>query len=248
MKLVKLGGSVITYKGRRPRYRGKVVEALAAELAPFRDGLSIVHGGGSFGHPLAQRYGLHQGAKGVDQMMGFAEVHASMRDLNGRVLEALRSAGIPSVSVPPPSLLKMEGGKITSFHGQTFLDHLQSGLVPVTFGDVVLDGSQGSAIVSGDDLMFHLSRLIDPDIVVFVADVEGIRGVDGSILPVVGPPLPDLGGPEGIDVTGGLNRKLEAMVQIARLGIRVLLLGGLVPGRLRRALEGREVPGTVVRA
>lgn len=248
MKLVKLGGSVITYKGRRPRYRGKVVEALAAELAPFRDELCIVHGGGSFGHPLAHRYGLHEGTEGSDRTMGFALLHASMRDLNGRVLEALRSMGIHSVSIPPPSLLTMDGGKIASFRGQTFLDHLEAGLVPVTFGDVVLDESQGSAIVSGDDLMFHLSRLLDPQLVIFVADVEGIRGADGSIVPVVSPPLPDLGGPEGIDVTGGLNRKLEAMLQIARLGTRVLLLSGLVPGRLRAALEGREVPGTIVRA
>ncbi len=245
---MKLGGSVITYKGRRPRYRGKVVAALASELSAFRDGLCIVHGGGSFGHPLAHRYGLHEGTKGRDEKMGFALVHASMRDLNGRVLEALRSTGIPAVSIPPPSLLTMDGGRIATFRGQVLLDHLEAGLVPVTFGDVVLDESQGSAIVSGDDLMFHLARLLEPEIAIFVADVEGIRGADGSIVPVVSPPLPDLGGPEGIDVTGGLNRKLQAMLQIARLGTRVLLLGGLVPGRLRAALEGREVPGTIVKA
>ncbi len=248
MKLVKLGGSVITYKGSRPRYRRKVMEGLAAELAPFRDELCIVHGGGSFGHPLAYRFGLHRGIDRRKQLMGFAEVHASMRDLNTRVLKALRSEAIPAVSVSPPLLVKMVGGKVASFRGQSLLDHLEAGLVPVTFGDVVLDEAQGSAIVSGDELMYQLARLVRPEIAVFVADVGGVKDANGSVIPSISSPLPELEDvEEGIDVTGGLGGKVDAMLRIAREGPRCLLLSGLVEGRLGRALQGGTVPCTEVR-
>lgn len=247
MKLVKLGGSVITYKGRTPRYRRVVTESLAAQLAPFKDELCIVHGGGSFGHPLAHRYRLHRGGAERRELMGFAEVRSSMKVLNGRLLEALHSVGIPAVSIPPFPLLKMRDGRITSFHGQPLLDHLEAGLVPVTYGDVVLDDDRGSAIVSGDDLMYQLARLLKPGLAIFVADVEGIRGEDESLVPVVSAPLTGLeAAEEGLDVTGGLGGKVRAMLQIARLGTRVLLLSGLVPGRLQAAMEGQSVPCTEV--
>lgn len=248
MKLVKLGGSAITYKGRDRRFRRRVTERLAAELAPFKDDLCIVHGGGSFGHPLAHAFRLQQGMAGADQLQGFAQVHHSMRDLNLRVLGVLQAQGIPAVSIPPALLVTVENGKVSSFASKTFWQHIDRGLVPVTFGDVVLDGVRGSSILSGDDLMLHLARDLDPELAVFVADVEGVRGPDGSILQEVSRPLPDLTYPEGRDVTGGLQRKLDLMMQMAEEGHRCLLLSGLVRGRLKAALEGRRVPGTEVRA
>ncbi len=171
-----------------------------------------------------------------------------MRELNERVLEALHSHSIPAISLPPAPLVTLQRGEVTSFNGKPFLQHLHAGLVPVTFGDVVLDAAQGSAILSGDDLMLLLARLLRPEVVIFVADVEGVRAPDGSLLTVVTSALPELSWSETrTDVTGGLQRKLHLMLQLAKEGFPCQLISGMVRGRLRAALEGRPVPGTMVR-
>ncbi|MEE9236662.1 MAG: isopentenyl phosphate kinase [Thermoplasmata archaeon] len=248
MKLVKLGGSVITFKGERRRFRSKITEELAGELTPFKEELCIVHGGGSYGHPLAHRYELHRGLHRQEQLAGFAEVHRSMRELNGRVLRALQSHTIPAVSIPPAPLVSMEGGEVVSFTGGPFQRYLDAGLVPVTFGDVVLDSLRGSAVLSGDDLMLLLARVLKPVTTIFVADVDGVKGPDGTLLPVVSSTLSDVPLLEDeMDVTGGLRRKLSLMLQMAKEGFRCLIISGLARGRLRGALEGRDVPCTEVR-
>lgn len=238
---------MITYKGERRRFRGKVMDSLARELAPFKGALCIVHGGGSYGHPLAHRYGLHRGM-GPQQLVGFAEVHRSMRQLNDRVLGALHAKGIPAVSIPPAPLVSVRDGKVMAFRGDAIVEHLDLGLVPVTFGDVVPDSSRGSSILSGDDLMVQLARLLRPEAAIFVTDVDGVMGPDGALLPIITSRVPDLPWElEGTDVTGGLKRKLSLMLDIAKEGCRCLLLNGRAPGRLRAALEGKEVPSTEVR-
>jgi isopentenyl phosphate kinase len=248
MKLVKLGGSVITYKGERKRFRRGVMEALAKQLAPFKEGLCLVHGGGSFGHPLSHRYSLHGGMAGGQDLLGFAEVHRSMRELNQRVLRALHGWQVPAVSIPAATLVSVRGGRVVDFRGEAFIQHLKAGLVPVTFGDVVLDALKGSAILSGDDLMVELTRLLEPEAAIFVTDVDGVRGADGSLLPLITSSLPDIPWQrEETDVTGGMRRKLDIMLDIAKEGCRCLLINGMVPERLQAALKGRKVPCTEVR-
>ncbi|MFQ5987095.1 MAG: isopentenyl phosphate kinase [Thermoplasmata archaeon] len=248
MYLIKLGGSALTYKGSRPRVRRKVLAELAAELAPFKGDLCLVHGGGSFGHPLAHAHGLHRGLRGDDGVMAFAEVQRSMRDLNGRVLEALHAAGLPAVSVPPASLVRMRAGDLESLSTRPFQEALGAGLVPVTYGDAALDAVQGAAICSGDDLMVHLARALRPELALFVADVEGIVGPEGRVLDVIRGEVPDLSWTEPPeDVTGGMRAKVLRMLDIARDGSRCLLVSGFVPGRVGAVLGGERVPATEVR-
>ncbi|MFQ6012777.1 MAG: isopentenyl phosphate kinase [Thermoplasmata archaeon] len=248
MYLIKLGGSALTYKGARPRLRRKVLTSLAAELAPFGRDLCLVHGGGSFGHPLAYAHGLHRGLRGDDGVMAFAAVQRRMRDLNGHVLDGLHAAGLPAVSVPPAPLVRMHAGELESLATRPFREALKAGLVPVTFGDAALDTGQGAAICSGDDLMVHLARALRPDLALFVADVEGIVGPEGRVLAVIRGEVPNLtwkAPPE--DVTGGMRAKVQRMLDIAREGARCLLVSGLVPGRVAAALDGKPVPSTEVR-
>ncbi|MFQ5907360.1 MAG: isopentenyl phosphate kinase [Thermoplasmata archaeon] len=248
MYLVKLGGSALTFKGSRPRIRRKVLASLASELAPFQGNLCLVHGGGSFGHPLAHATGLHQGLRGDDGVMAFAEVQRRMRILNGQVVDALHTAGVPAVSVPPASLVRMQGGNLESLATRPFQEALEAGLVPVTYGDAALDIKQGAAICSGDDLMVHLARALRPDLTLFVADVEGIMGPEGRVLEVIRGEVPDLPWEEPPeDVTGGMRAKVARMLDIARDGSRCLLVSGHVPGRVRAALGGKEVRATEVR-
>ena len=55
-----------------------------------------------------------------------------------------------------------------------------------------------------------------------------------------------IGAPAGVDVTGGMLHRVESALALAREGIPSLILNGLLPGVLERALRGEAVPGTEV--
>ena len=58
MHIIKLGGSVITAKGRYRTFMQKATSRIIEEIAQIKDQIIIVHGGGSFGHIPAHRYGI----------------------------------------------------------------------------------------------------------------------------------------------------------------------------------------------
>ncbi|MCR3883118.1 MAG: uridylate kinase, partial [Methanothrix sp.] len=58
IKILKIGGSVLTDKARLESARFEVVERIAAEIAGAGEGLILVHGAGSFGHIHAKNFGL----------------------------------------------------------------------------------------------------------------------------------------------------------------------------------------------
>jgi isopentenyl phosphate kinase len=64
LTIIKIGGSVATFKEKiKPIFREKIVSQLAKEFSDYRDShkkesFILVHGAGSFGHPLAKKYDL----------------------------------------------------------------------------------------------------------------------------------------------------------------------------------------------
>jgi isopentenyl phosphate kinase len=253
MILVKLGGSVITDKGRYRTFDQANAERLAREIVRSRKPVIIVHGAGSFGHVLAKKYRLNEGYRDHGQIKGLAQVSLDVRDLNLRLMDALQSAGLPCVSIPPGACSLMDGGKLVSFDMEVMHRYLDLGVVPVTFGDVVLDRKLGFGICSGDQLVGLLANEFDAKRVVFCADVDGvfssdphlhndarlIEQVDRSILSSL---------PRSVrhaDVTGSIYGKIESILELAK-GREALVINGRVRGRLERALKGEAVKGTRV--
>lgn len=256
MRLVKLGGSVITEKGRYRGLRSRHVARLAKELAPFaRSGLLVVHGAGSFGHIVAGRHRLAEGLRKPSQVLALARVQSDVRALNLAVLEAFERVRVPAVAVPPSVVVRFDDGELASLDGDPFEHFLRLGFTPVSFGDAVLDARRGFAICSGDDVMLELAKRFRPERVVFAADVDGVYTADpkrsrgANLLPEVSPATTsslDLSTRGVPDVTGSLEAKILKMAQIARHSGDVRIVNGLVPGRVARALRGRPVPGTKV--
>ena len=256
MRLLKLGGSVLTHKDRYRALRSRAVARLAREIAISggRD-LAVVHGAGSFGHVLARRYGLADGYHRPEQLLGLARVQRDVRSLNLAVLEALTRARVPAIAIPPSVVARFEGGRLASFDGDPFDHFLRLGFTPISFGDAVLDAQRGFAICSGDDVMLELARRFRPDRVVFAADVDGVFTADpkrvrsATLVARVSPatvPSIDLSPNAVADVTGSLEAKILKMAEIARFAGDVRIVNGLKPGRVARALRGRAVPGTKV--
>jgi len=260
MIVVKLGGSVITYKNGQRRVRGAVLAQLASELAAARDSLALVHGGGSFGHREAAKWGLRGGGPGPTApkrrlAAGARSVNDAMGLLNHRVLVTLQRAGLSPTGLPGAAVAKLRDGKLSSFDVAPFLSAFANGLVPVTYGDAAPDSVRGHAIVSGDQLAHALAKRLEAKRVVFVTDRDGLYtappGEAGARLArrVSGAALARLaarGGDGTHDVTGGMAGKLKEIRRIAALGIPVTIVNGLVPGRLRDALRGRPGVATTV--
>ena len=106
LTILKIGGSVITDKKGELAPRTEVINRLAEEIqkASLRN-LILVHGGGSFGHPAAQKYGVKEGLKKDAQKVGFAETHHVMTVLNGLVMDSLVWHNIPALSVTPSTCI-----------------------------------------------------------------------------------------------------------------------------------------------
>lgn len=245
--LIKLGGSVLTDKAIPFSFDHQVTRRLSSEIKDTRDDIIVVHGGGSFGHPGAKRYGLNT-PEPEDISRGTAEVQRDMRKMNQIVLEIMLEEGINAISVPGGLVSRYRDGDLVSLDEDTFLDYLAIGTTPVTFGDVALDETRGVTICSGDDIMSRMAYLADMS--VFVTNVDGIfkNGVVAErftrdMLPLTKKDMPE--NSKTIDVTGSMERKLELMLDMSK-HCDTYVVNGLVPGRLRSILDGEPTLCTVV--
>ncbi len=257
--VVKLGGSILTRKREAPRVRLKVLDRLAKELAACPDvPLVVLHGAGSFGHPMAMRFGLvrpsNPNGANADRRRGAAIVSAEVRRLHVRVLSEFVRVRMNPWSIPPAALALNRAGTLSRFEARPFVSALELGVVPVSFGDVVPDESWGFSILSADTLALELARTLSAERVVFVSDVPGIlatapdgrRTIVAEVTPEV---IASLHPTEGTpDVTGGIRGKAQAMWEIARAGVDAGLISGLSDGALLRAVQGETKYGSWARA
>jgi isopentenyl phosphate kinase len=120
--ILKLGGSAITDKAEEATPRTDIMNQLAEEIKRADlDNLIVVHGGGSFGHPTAAKYGIKDGYKeDPTQKFGFAETHHLMTVLNGLVMDSLILHEVSALSIAPSSCMVTENGKIKFFDETVF--------------------------------------------------------------------------------------------------------------------------------
>jgi isopentenyl phosphate kinase len=259
LTLIKLGGSLITDKRRPGRARRQVIARLAGEIAagagtsPGR--LVVGHGSGSFGHPAAARHGVHRGDDGGGPA-GVAETQARAATLHRLVVDALLEAGATPFSLAPSSFMAASAGRPVGLSIEPLMLALDRALLPVTYGDVVLDRRQGAAICSTETVFTALIRALGRRgrpvrRVLWLGETEGVWDAAGQLVGEItranlAPVLEAAGAAAGTDVTGGMRHRLETAAALARHGVESWILDGLVPGRLARALGGDVVPGTRV--
>jgi isopentenyl phosphate kinase len=245
--LVKLGGSVVTFKDRPLAANTQAIDGISAVLARLDAPVIVVHGGGSFGHHWSVQYDMHTEPASYDPH-GVAVVHESMIALNEIIVNSLIKAGASPYAVAPSMFTKGHDA-IPAKVRQLY--EMSKTVMPVTFGDVVHMGGKKYSILSGDALMSIIARVLKPSRVIFATNVDGIyRDMDSKevikeLRPGRGDPV-EFSKAKGADVTGGMQRKVREAFKIASMGMDVVLVNGLYPERIAGAARGK-VEGTLIR-
>lgn len=254
--IIKLGGSVITYKNRlKPAVRRIVINHLSEQIASlYKTGkyqMIVVHGTGSFGHLIAKKHNLIANIKTAEERLLCAQVAAKIAKLNLLVVSSLQKKLIPAISVPPHAFITQSQGKIVSFDVSIIKRLLGTDGVPILYGDFVFDNKQGYSILSSDIITVYLAKNLGADQIIFLSDVDGIFDSDpktnkkAKIIPEITNKnlkqvLKGLTSTNGHDVTGQMKGKIMAIKNTLPL-MPVLLVNGLKQQNLTLALDKVQV-------
>jgi isopentenyl phosphate kinase len=256
--ILKLGGSAITVKEKPFTANQSVIKNLAREIAKAKvPHLILVHGGGSFGHPLAKEYAIDEGHKDPSQIIGFSKTHSAMTVLNQLVVETLIQCNIPAIGFASSSFIVTKSGRIEKMDVNIISKMLEMGFMPVLYGDAVLDTRKGFTILSGDQLVANLAITLGADRIILGVDVDGLYAGDPKSDPsaklIEKTNLNELKKEHSwidkakvTDVTGGMYGKIIELIPAIEQGTRALILNGTKRGSVYRALCNEKVKGTII--
>jgi isopentenyl phosphate kinase len=240
--VAKLGGSVITDKSKPFTYRSDVASALVEEIASSDEKVVVVHGGGSYGHTVAKRFGISSTSPSPGP--GVSETRNAMYDLNALLCKTMMEYKLSPYPFSPFDLLTKTSRNIAASWLRGLVN---AGLTPVTFGDVTLTQS-GFRIMSGDNIVFELAKMLKPDRCVFAVDVDGVYEWNTRvIIPELSPSkIRRMKVAPGYDATGGMKLKLDVAAKIAAMGSKACFVSGYRRNEFAKSLKGQDFYGTLV--
>lgn len=257
--LIKLGGSVITDKSREYFARKEVISRLVREIKQaskkINGSIIIGHGSGSFAHTPAHVYKTKEGLINKNSLMGAAITEDAARKLNMILLKKLLEIGLPAFSFSPASFLISD----TKVYLKSYIDPIKKalpiGLIPVVYGDVVIDKTIGCTIFSTEKILSILAKELRKDYkikIIYITDVDGVYDEKGEVVPEISSInfktlKSSIVGAKGVDVTGGMVHKVEEALGLAKkTGIKTLIINGTKKNLLKNAILGTKVRGTLI--
>jgi len=258
--VIKLGGSVITYKGHPTgKLRVKRIKEIAREIKQAQEeknfNLILINGVGSYGHPFAKKYGTIHGIKNEVQLKGFCEIKYIVNFLITKLNKIFFDVGLNVFPCQISSLVIQNRGKIFSFNTKPIKQLLQQGIIPMLSGDVVTDKSWGGSICSGDTSALYLVRELKARKVMFASDVDGIFDRDphkyqnAKLIPEVNKQnfskiICLIKKSSYIDVTGGMRGKLLEIKKYHKK-TKIIIFNGLKKNFILKAFSNRKI-GTII--
>lgn len=256
--MVKLGGGVITDKNVHYGLREDVLSRLSREIAEGHRELGetkliIGNGAGSFAHFSAHKYRTTEGFVDENSRLGMGWVRHDAVKLNQIVFEQLLLADVPVFSYSPSSLMSVDQRKTKKIFTDPVVDGLEQGIVPLVYGDVMVDESRGCDVYSTERVFDELAAVFAKDYRVRVIHVSAEEGVyktgQASIFDEINKNNFDevkqhLGGSKGVDVSGGMLHKVEECLALTKIGVESVIVSGMVEERVRDIMLGKKVVGT----
>ncbi len=255
--VLKLGGSLITEKNSPLSIREDVIDNAIKQIIESKSKLILVHGGGSYGHPIAKKYSISGGLNPSiqSQVLGLSETHEAMNELNTIIVKKFLQKKQPILSIQPSSTFFKDSRNIFTRSIELVKSCLDLGVLPVFYGDIIFEKRQSFSIISGDQIIFELCKNLNDykiDKVIFAIEQDGLfilKGEAGREKAQLAQELEsenikdiklaNLG--DKIDVTGGIKGKLEIIGKICELNIPVQIINGLRENFIFKALKNQEV-------
>jgi isopentenyl phosphate kinase len=257
---LKLGGSLITDKDQANTPLISRIDLIANQIRLFVNRfpdfrLVIGHGSGSFGHFAASHFHTRAGVNTSEEWTGFTKVWAAARNLNQIVVDRLSLAGLPVISFPLSSSAVTRQGEPSDWNTRPILLALQHNLLPIIYGDVVLDDIFGGTILSTEEQFAALVPLLKPERILLAGSEEGVwrdfparTALISDITPSTYPSIDKkIFGSASVDVTGGMAAKVRSMLTLAQNnpGLQVQIFSGKSEDAIFQALTGKPL-GTIL--
>ncbi len=261
ISLLKLGGSLLTDKNKPFSLREEVIKNTIKQIADSQEKLIIIHGGGSFGHPVAKKYNISNGLNNSieNQILGLTQTHEAMNKLNTFIINEFIEMNVPALSIQTSGIFIKENQKFIMKSADIIEKSLDLGVIPVLYGDIILHKSDTFSIISGDQIILELCKnLRNYQIkkVIFATEIDGIyiyennnteniklaTNLNYSDLDTI--KLANLG--QKIDVTGGMKGKIESIKEICEQNLPIQIINGLKNNYILKALKSEEIEGTYI--
>ena len=86
--------------------RNKVIDSIVSQISDYyhtsnQPKLIIIHGAGSFGHPIANSFSIQNGLNQYipNQILGLTKTHQGVEKLNTKIVDGFLSREIPVLSL-----------------------------------------------------------------------------------------------------------------------------------------------------
>jgi len=256
LMFLKLGGSLITNKDIPFLARKEKIKCLGVEIKKSIDtfpelSLLIGHGSGSFGHSAAAQFGTRSGIRSKEDWLGFQKVWLAAHQLNQIVINEFLDIGLPVISLPVSASLVSKNNKVHQWNVQPIISCLENHILPIIFGDVVIDRELGATIFSTEELLSYLVTILRPNRILLAGKENGVfsdypnnQNLIPLITPDSYPSISDkISTSSSIDVTGGMTSKVRNMLNLIRLeeNLSIDIFSGEKEGNLYKVLSGAKL-------
>ncbi len=256
LTIVKLGGSAITNKAVECTPDLATIQSSVHQLSFFDKPLVLLHGAGSYGHPIVKRAQLQEGLRKRSQLRAIGETELCLDQLARIIQVSLLRENMRFVPLGPISFLTLNVGRVEGFFIEPLRRAMKVGLIPVIHGDLAFDSKKGVSVISADQLASRIGMEFKGARVLFGCDVDGvfteyamssgpretINIVDKKNARQV---LTSLRKSAGKDVTGGMYGKVREALALARRGRASFIFNLKKKGMLAKALAGNFESGTL---
>jgi len=252
---LKLGGSLITNKDIPFSARKETLKRLGFEIARSIDmfpklELLIGHGSGSFGHSAAAQFGTRAGIRSVEDWLGFQKVWLAAHQLNQIVINEFLDIGLPIISLPVSSSLVSKNSKVYKWNTYSIISSLENHLLPIVFGDVVIDRELGATIFSTEELFSYLVTILHPNRILLAGKENGVYSDyphNQDLIPLITPDsYPSISNKidasASIDVTGGMASKVRNMLNLITIekNLTIDIFSGEGENNLYKIISGEK--------
>ncbi|MBI2053825.1 MAG: hypothetical protein HYT36_00625 [Candidatus Staskawiczbacteria bacterium] len=254
--ILKLGGSAITEKKSiRPRIKKTVVQQLAKELRLFlrrfpKTKIILLHGAGSFGHPLVHRHKLLLQPLTKQKLQGFTETVCSTRRLANLLTDILRDEKLPVLPIQTSAVLCEKNNAMAILNIHNIRQLLDVGIIPLLGGDMGLNAKKQAVVVSADNLAVLLAKAFPLSRIIFATNIDGVFDKfppSGNMRPISLISRKNLKRllkkmreeKNQYDITGEMTGKLRTMLLLKEK--EIVIFNGLMAGNLTRALIGKPI-------